>query len=129
MVLQQQAELFAVIRSKQIGAGEGGLVAARLGHKAVAQACAIAACLQRARLGVDAHKRVKRPHTLLKVGTGHKLAHGMAQVVKAGLVQRLYLGKCTVGVGVTGGGDERWANTHGVMLSVRYDGISMGEIT
>jgi hypothetical protein len=36
----------------------------------------------------------------------------LAQVVKAGLVQRLHLGKCAVGVGVTGWGDERWANTH-----------------
>jgi hypothetical protein len=32
------------------------------------------------------------------------------------LVQRLHLGKSAVGVGVTGRGDERWANTHRLML-------------
>jgi hypothetical protein len=32
------------------------------------------------------------------------------------LVQRLHLGKGAVGVGVTGGGGEGWANTHIPML-------------
>jgi hypothetical protein len=59
--------------------------------------------LQRTCFGVDAHKWVKRPHTLVKVRTRYEVTHGLAQVLKAGLVQYLHLGQCAVGVGVLGG--------------------------
>ena len=115
VVLQQQPQLLADVIGKQVRPGQGGFKAARLGHEAITQAAVQAFGAAAGAGDLHPHKRVKRPHPgVVHVRPGDKLAHGLAQVVHAVLVNELNLRQGAVGIVVLRRGDERRQVLHGL---------------
>ena len=87
MALAQQAELLVVVVAKQIGARERGFKNApdlRRIHRP--------ACWPTEPRWWCAHaQRIKRPHRACRRLSGHKIVHGVAQVVHLLLVDALHL--------------------------------------
>jgi len=107
--------LLANVEGEQVGPGEGGFKAARLGHKAVAQAAVQPCAFAAGAADLHPHKGVKRPHPRVRhVRARHKFAHGLAQVVHTVLVDVLNLRQGAVGIVVLGWGNERRQVLHRV---------------
>jgi hypothetical protein len=107
VVLQQQRQLLANVIGKQVRPGQGGFKAARFGHKTVAQRAVQPGAFPAGGGDLHPHKRVEGPHPGARhVRPGDKLAHGLAQVVHAVLVNMLDLRQGAAGIVVLGWGDE-----------------------
>jgi hypothetical protein len=102
MVLQQQAELLAVVAAKEIGACQRRLIGAGPGDEAVG----LARVAPGHRVHADAHEGVAGAHMLAVVLPADEGLQCVAQVADAALVDRLHLGEGGVGVLEAGRGDE-----------------------
>ena len=115
VVFEQQRQLLADVKSEQVGPCQCGFKAAGLGHKTVAQAAVQPRAFAAGAADLHPNKGVKSPHPVVcHVGTRHKLAHGLAQVVHAVLVDVLNLRQGAVGIVVFGRGDEGRQVLHGI---------------
>ncbi len=99
MVVEQQAELLQVVAGVQVGPGQGGLEAARAGHKTITQARRLAGSLARHGVGLHPHKGVAAAHVAGQVVTRHVALHGLAQVGNAVVINQpgLRQGRSRVG--------------------------------
>jgi len=99
MVVQQQGELLQVVAGVQVGPGQGGLEAARAGHKTITQAGRLTGGLARHGVGLHPHKRVAAAHMAGQVFTCDIALHGLAQVGNAAVINqpRLRQGGSRVG--------------------------------
>jgi hypothetical protein len=120
VVLQQQSKLVEVVAREQVGPRQRGLVAARAGHEAVAQARVGRRRVARHRVRVHPHEGVAGPHPARQRLAGHEAQHRLAQVGDAALVDGLDLVQRGGCVGEAGGGNEGGHVGHGGIVQCAH---------